>query len=140
MEFRASHRNAGITPRKTRYVVDLIRGQDVNRAFEILDFTRKRGCVFVRKVLASAVANASQAAGVNVNRLYVREARVDGGRVIPGRPMPAPMGRALPVRLRHCHIHLVLAEREEPAKAPKAANKAPAAKAPKKQAAGKGKK
>lgn len=112
MEFRASHRNAGITPRKTRYVIDLIRGEDVNRAFEILDFTRKRGSAFVRKVLGSAVANASQAVGVNVNKLYVREARVDGGPVVPARFMPGPMGRALPIRRRLCHIHVVLAERE----------------------------
>lgn len=116
MDYRASHKNASIPPRKARYVVDMVRGKDVNEAFEILTFTNKRASGFVKKILASAVANASAAAGVNVNKLFIREARVDGGPAIQTVPMPGPMGRALPVRRRLSHIHLVLTERDAQAK------------------------
>lgn len=128
MDFRASHKNAAIPPRKARYVVDMVRGKDVNEAFEILTFTNKRASSFVKKILASAVANASAAQGVNVNQLFIREARVDGGPAIPTVPMPGPMGRALPVRRRLSHIHLVLTERGESVAATKSAEK-PAASA-----------
>ena len=52
---------------------------------------------------------------VNANRLYVRELQVDSGPLLQGRfrYQPGPMGRALPIRKRTSHIHVVLAEREE---------------------------
>ncbi len=111
MQFRVVHRHAAIPPRKARYVIDLVRGQDVNRAFEILAFTRKHATFHVKKLLDSAVANASQAPGINVNKLFIAEARVDGGPILPARFLTGPMGRALPVRRRTSHIHLVLSER-----------------------------
>ena len=111
MEFRVVYRHAGITPRKTRYVVDMVRGQDVNKALEILAFTQKHGTVFVKKLLQSAIANATQSPGINVNKLYISEARVDGGPILPGRFQAGPMGRAMPVRRRTSHIHLTLQER-----------------------------
>lgn len=126
MQFRVSHRRADMTPRKVRYVVDLIRGKDVNRAFDILAFTEKRATRYVRRLLTSAVANASQVSGVNVNKLFVSEARVDGGPIYPSRFMPGPMGRALPVRRRTSHIHLALSERTDGAKQTEA-KEAPAA-------------
>ena len=54
----AVHRGARISPRKTRLVADMIRGQRVPRAMEILEFTHKRAASFMIKVLKSAVANA----------------------------------------------------------------------------------
>ncbi len=121
MQFHVVHRFARITPRKTRYVVDQIRGCEVNEALEILRFSQKRAGYFLRKLLNSAVANASQAQGVNVNKLVVREARVDCGPILPGAYMPGPMGRALPIRKRTSHIHLTLEEKsaEKQAKKPK---------------------
>ncbi|MCB9883119.1 MAG: 50S ribosomal protein L22 [Planctomycetes bacterium] len=111
-QYRAVHRFARIGPRKARLVVDMIRGQDVNSAFETLRFTHKRAAFFVEKVLRSAVANASQDENVNVNRLVVSEARVDGGPLVQGRMRfrPGPMGRVMPIRKRTSHIHVVLAE------------------------------
>lgn len=130
MQFRVVHRHAAIPPRKVRYVIDLVRGQDVNRAFEILAFTRKHATFHVKKLLDSAVANASQAPGINVNKLFITEARVDGGPILPARFMTGPMGRALPVRRRTSHIHLVISERgAETALAPEKVSKE--AKAPK---------
>ena len=92
--------------------MDMIRGADVNRAFEVLRFSHKRAAFFVEKVLRSAVANAAQDPEVNVNKLVVAETRVDGGPLAQGRLRfrPGPMGRAHPIRKRTCHIHVVLAE------------------------------
>lgn len=153
MDFKVVHRRADVPARKARYVVDLIRGLDVNRAIEVLTFTQKRATRHVRKLLNSAIANASQVSGVNVNSLYVKEARVDGGPIYPARFMPGPMGRALPVRRKTSHIHITLTQRggeeiaakQTPAKAEKAKAEKPAketkAKAAKKPAeAKKGKK
>ena len=76
-EFTARHRFAHITARKARYVADLIRGRGVNEALELLQFTPNRGATFYSKVVKSAVANASMDEAINVNRLFVCEARAD---------------------------------------------------------------
>jgi large subunit ribosomal protein L22 len=114
---RAIHRFASIGPRKVRLVVDMIRGTDVNKAFEILRFSHKRAAHFVEKVLRSAVANAAQDPEVNVNRLVVCETFVDSGPLLQGRLRfrPGPMGRAHPIRKRTCHIHVVLGEEAQAA-------------------------
>ncbi|MBL8692979.1 MAG: 50S ribosomal protein L22 [Planctomycetes bacterium] len=141
--FEAHHRFAHITARKARYVADLVRGKDVNRAIEILDGTHKRGSFFVSRVLKSAIANATRDGQVNANRLFVREIQVDAGPLLQGRFrfQPGPMGRALPIRKRTSHIHVVLGERQAQAggrrgakatavaAAPAAAEAAPKAKA-----------
>jgi large subunit ribosomal protein L22 len=110
----AHHRFARITARKTRYVADLVRGIDVNRALEILRNTPRRGSFFLSRVLRSAIANATRDGSVNANRLYVRDLQVDSGPLLQGRFRynPGPMGRALPIRKRTSHIHVVLAVRE----------------------------
>jgi large subunit ribosomal protein L22 len=111
----AHHRFARITARKARYVADLVRGEDVNRALEILQHTARRGSFFVSRVLRSAIANATREGNVNANRLFIRELQVDSGPLLQGRfrYQPGPMGRALPIRKRTSHIHVVLAERAD---------------------------
>lgn len=115
MEFRASHRYAHIAATKVRPAANLIRGLEVNRALELLRVNPTRGASMMRKVLASAIANASQNEAVDVNNLFVREARVDEGPLIHGRPRfrPGAMGRAMPIRRRTSHLKLAVAEREE---------------------------
>ena len=110
----AHHHFARITARKARYVADLVRGHDVNTALEILNHTHRRGSFFLARVVKSAIANATRDGEVNANRLYVRELQVDAGPLLQGRFRynPGPMGRALPIRKRTSHIHVVLAERE----------------------------
>ena len=112
---RASHRYARMSARKARLVVDLVRGQPVNRALDILAFTPKRAARFVEKVLRSAIANAD-ARDLDVNRLVVVDARVDEGPLLGGRPRwrPGPRGRVMPYRKRTCHIHIGLALPAEP--------------------------
>lgn len=115
MEFRASHRYAHISAKKARPAADLIRGLGVNSALEVLRVNQTRGAAMFRKVLASAIANASQNDAVDVNNLIVREARVDEGPLIHGRPRfrPGAMGRAMPIRRRTAHLKLTVAELED---------------------------
>jgi large subunit ribosomal protein L22 len=113
--FLARHRFARITARKARLAADMIRGQEVNRALEILQFSPRRASVFYLKVLKSAVANASQDADVDVNKLVVTDARADDGPLLQHRLRwrPGPQGRAMPVRKRTAHLTVVVAERAE---------------------------
>ncbi len=101
-----------MSARKARLVVDLIRGQAVNRALDNLAHDRHRASRFVRKVLASAVANALQNPSVRASRLVVNRAYVNGGPLLLGRLRyrPGPMGRAMPIRKRTCHIHLTVTD------------------------------
>lgn len=113
--FKAHHNFARISARKARYVADLVRGQNVNAALDILHFTHRRGSAFLTNLLKSAIANATQDGKVNANRLFIRELTIDGGPLIQGRFRynPGPMGRALPIRKRTSHIHITLAERTD---------------------------
>ncbi|KAA3608227.1 MAG: 50S ribosomal protein L22 [Planctomycetota bacterium] len=114
MDFRASHRYAHISAKKARPAANLIRGMDVNRALQVLEVHPSRGAYLFRKVLASAVANASQDEGVDVNRLVVQDARADGGPLLHGRARfrPGSMGRAMPIRRRTSHLLVTLSEQE----------------------------
>jgi large subunit ribosomal protein L22 len=111
MVAKAKLRFLRIAPRKVRLVADLIRGKQVEDALNILQFTNKRSSQPLAKLLKSAVANADQKPGVNVDRLYVETLMVDGGPLIK-RFMPRAMGRATPILHRTSHVTLTLAERE----------------------------
>ena len=102
MAWTATHRYARISERKVRLVADLIRGRDCKDALAVLQFTHKRAKVFVDRVLKSAMANADEQKA-DVNRLFVREARVDQGPIIK-RFQPKDRGRAHPIQKRTCHI------------------------------------
>ena len=115
--FSASHMHARMSPYKARPVIDLVRGKNVNIALSILEFQPRRSAPMIRKVIQSALANASNDLGVKLNRLIVSEARIDGGPLLGGRKrfMPRAMGRAFPIHKRTCHIMVTLAEGPEPA-------------------------
>lgn len=108
-EFRASHRFAQISPRKARYVIDLVRGLPVERALDDLRFSTKRATPMIRKVIRSALANATQEAGLETASLFVAEALIDVGPRIK-RWKPRAQGRAYPRIRRTCHISVVLRE------------------------------
>jgi len=116
--FVARHRFARITARKGRYVIDMIRGMNVNDAMHLLENSPRRAAVMIRKVLQSAIANASQDPAVQLNRLAVSECMVDDGPLLQGRMRwrPGPQGRAFPIRKRTCHILIRVGE-EDRAKA-----------------------
>lgn len=113
-EFTAKHRFARITSRKAGLIANLIRGRSVNDALETLQFTPNRGAAFYMKVLKSAVANASQDEDVNVNRLYISDARADVGPLLNDRMRfrPGPQGRAMPFAKRLSHLTIKVREVE----------------------------
>lgn len=115
LEFVAKHRFARITARKAGRIADLIRGRNVNEAIELLQFTPNRGASFYIKVVKSAVANASHDENVNVNRLFVCEARADIGPLLNNRMRfrPGPQGRAMPFAKRLSHLTIKVKERDD---------------------------
>jgi large subunit ribosomal protein L22 len=104
-------RYLGISAQKARLVVDLIRGKQVEEAIATLRFTHKVVASDIGRALDSALANARvKKPEIDVDRLYVQTAFVDGGPSLK-RIRPAPMGRAFRVQKRMCHVTLGLAER-----------------------------
>jgi large subunit ribosomal protein L22 len=92
---------------KAREVLDLIRGLDVRRADEVLQFTDREIAKAIRKVLASAVANAIHNDEQDPDELYVRACFADEGPTLR-RFRPRARGRATRVRKRTCHITIVI--------------------------------
>jgi len=107
---RAKLRYLRVSPRKTRLVVDLVRGKNVAEAINILTFTRRAACEPVRKLIESAIANAEDQ-DANVDELYVDRIFVDEGPTLR-RFRPRAQGRATRINKRTSHITCELAERD----------------------------
>lgn len=107
MAYKAIQRNARISPRKVRLSADLVRGRRVEDALNILGFDHRRGSFFLRKVLQSAVANASSRGGVDPLDLVVSKCFVDEGFTIK-RFQACGRGRAHPIKRRCSHITVVV--------------------------------
>ncbi|MHC5110139.1 MAG: 50S ribosomal protein L22 [Planctomycetota bacterium] len=104
----ATHRFARIAPRKARLIVDLIRGKRCDEAMEQLRFNNRRAASMIRDVLKSAMVNADESEA-DMRRLYVHEARVDGG-PYQRRWRAKDRGRVHPIAKRTSHIVLSVAE------------------------------
>lgn len=109
MEVKSKLKHTRVSPRKTRLVVDLVRGKKAKEALDQLRFLHKRASIPVRKVIESAVANAEHNYELKKDNLYIKEIRVDEGRTLH-RWMPRAYGRATPIRKRTSHINVVLGE------------------------------
>ena len=112
MQASAKLNNCPTSPRKMRLVVDNIRGVDVDKALNILAFTRKGSALKLEKLLKSAIANWAAKFELNPedSELYVKEVFVNGGRTLK-RFLPAPQGRAYRLRKRSNHITITVASR-----------------------------
>ncbi len=115
MKARAISRYNRQSPRKMRLVADLIRGKSVDEAYAILRFSKKKAAEQIDKTLRSAVANAVSKASdagemVDVDELYVSEARIDEGPRLK-RWRAAAMGRAAPIRRPTSHVIIVVDRR-----------------------------
>jgi large subunit ribosomal protein L22 len=104
---KAVHRYCGMSASKARQVLDLIRGEDVQRAAEILNGTEREAADVVGKVLTSAVANAAHNHSQNPEELYVAACFADEGATMK-RWRPRARGRATRIRKRTCHITIVV--------------------------------
>lgn len=102
--------NVPSSPRKMRLVADLIRGERVNKALNILKYEPKIGSPKLEKLLLSAISNwenKHQDEKLEDADLYVKDIWVDGGRILK-RLRPAPQGRAHRVRKRSNHVTLII--------------------------------
>lgn len=109
MESRAIAKFIRVSPRKTRLVADNIRGKDVEEALNILRFTPTKPASILYGVVRSALANAEQVGGINVDSMYVKTVLVNEGPTWK-RFMPRAQGRATSIMKRTSHITVILAE------------------------------
>ncbi|GGH14019.1 50S ribosomal protein L22 [Mucilaginibacter phyllosphaerae] len=106
----AKLQNCPTSPRKMRLVVDLIRGENVEKALYILKFTNKEAAIRVEKLLLSAIKNweaKNEGKRVEDSGLFVKEISVGGGRQLK-RLRPAPQGRGFRIRKRSNHVTLIV--------------------------------
>lgn len=114
MDFIAKSRFIRITPRKAMLVADLVRGKSLNEAYTVLATSKKRGGVFVRKLLDSAQHNATDRdAKIDPDTLFVKEIVVGRGPIMK-RFHPRAKGRGCPILKRMSHFRVILAARETP--------------------------
>ncbi len=108
--YMAVLRNCPISPRKMRLVADLVRGQEVNHALDILKYSPQNASKGLEKLLLSAVSNwqnKNEGVRIEESNLFVSEIKVDQGRTLK-RFRPAPQGRAHRIRKRSNHVTVVL--------------------------------
>ena len=102
--------NCPTSPRKMRLVVDLIRGEKVEKALYILKHTNKEVAIRVEKLLLSAINNweaHNEGKTVEESGLFVKEVSVGGGRQLK-RLRPAPQGRGHRIRKRSNHVTIIV--------------------------------
>ena len=104
---KASAKYIRISTRKTRRVMDLVRGMPVVKAEALLDNLSKRPCLYIKRVLKSAVDSADKRFHVPASSLYISLIKADQGPIIK-RFRAASMGRATEILHRTTHIILEL--------------------------------
>ena len=109
-DIRAHLRFLPVSAQKVRLVLGLVRGKNANDALEILRFANKGAALPVRKLVASAVANAEENFGVSRDDLYVANIFADEAPTRRWRRFGA-RGRFKPILRRTSHVTVVLRER-----------------------------
>ena len=109
MEAKAIAKGVRISPKKSRPVIDLIRGKSVIEADNILANLNKEAARATRKVLTSAVANAVNNLELEKENLYVKEVYINEGRTLK-RMKAGSKGRVNPILKRSSHITIVVSD------------------------------
>ena len=109
-DIQAHLRSLPMSAQKVRLVVDLVRGKNANEALEALRFVNKAAALPVRKLLASAVANAEENYGVSRDDLFVAQIFANEATTRKWRRFGA-RGRFKPILRRNSHVTVVLRER-----------------------------
>jgi len=122
MIVRAKLNNYRMSARKTRLVVDLVRGKKVEEALVTLQFVNKKATDAISSLINSAIANAKHNYNLDPKDLIIKEIFVDEA-VTYKRWMPRAMGRATPVRKRGCNISISLTSDNEIKKEKKVSKK-----------------
>lgn len=110
MKVKSVAKNIRISPRKMKPIANLVRGKSVKEASAILKFTPRKGARLLIKVLDSAVANAENNHGMDVDKLYVSEVYANQAPTMK-RFTAGSMGRANPVLRRTSHIGVSVSEK-----------------------------
>ena len=111
MEVSARLKGARISAQKARLVADQVRGMPVEKALDLLEYSPKKAAHIVKKVLNSAIANAENNEGADVDELKVSSIFVDEGMTMK-RLRPRAKGRADRILKRSCHITVKVADGE----------------------------
>ena len=109
MEVSAKLRYARISPQKCRLVADVVRGQPVNTALHVIKFMPKKGAELVYKVLWSAIANAQENKGLDVDDLKVARILIDEAPVLK-RFAARAKGRGTRIVKRNSHITVAVSD------------------------------
>ncbi len=109
MKIRAVAKDTGISPRKVRPVVDLVRGKSVDEALTILKFTQKHAAKVVAKVIKSAAANAENNYQLSQADLKITDIFADKARTLK-RYRPRARGQVSPILKRSSHITVIVSE------------------------------
>ncbi len=114
-EVKAVARHLQISPQKVRLVVDAVRGKDAEEALDILRFMPNKAAEPLFKLIQSAVANADQNFGLEIDELFISRIFADDGprrKLAPYGGRFGARGRFKPIIRRSAHVTVVLAERE----------------------------
>jgi large subunit ribosomal protein L22 len=111
MEVAAKLKGARISAQKARLVADQVRGKPVEEALSLLEFSPKKAAHIVKKILDSAIANAENNEGADVDELKISSIFVDEGMTMK-RLRPRAKGRADRIFKRSCHITVKVADGE----------------------------
>lgn len=111
MEVTASLKNASLSAQKCRLVADMIRTVEVSKAVDILKFTQKKGARIILKLLESAIANAENNNGVDIDELKVSTIFVDEAPTFK-RIIARAKGRANRILKRNCHITIKVSDED----------------------------
>lgn len=109
MNVPAQLKFAHISPQKARLVADQIRGLDVGKALDRLSFMRKKAAFLIKKLLESAVANAENNHGADIDELKITQLMVDQGPTAK-RGLPRAKGRSDRILKRTSHITLIVSD------------------------------
>jgi large subunit ribosomal protein L22 len=109
-DIHAKLSHLSLSAQKVRSVIDMVRGKNANEALDILSFVNKRGALPVRKLVASAIANAEENFGVSRDDLYIAKITADEAPTRKWRRFGA-RGRFKPILRRSSHVTVVLRER-----------------------------
>lgn len=109
MQAEATLKYSRISAQKARLVADQIRGMHVEQALDLLTFSTKKGAVIVKKLVESAVANAENNEGADIDELKVAAVQVNEGPTMK-RIRARAKGRASRILKRTSHITVTVAE------------------------------
>ena len=112
MEVRAYLKGARLSPQKACLVADMVRGLDVEKALDILSFSKQKGARLIKKLLDSAISNAENNENADIDDLKIKSIVVNKGLVMKRIKIRA-RGRAGRINKPMCHIEIKLSDNKD---------------------------